>query len=100
MARKTLKAGVVGKLGPRYGVRIRRRVQEIETVQRQRHSCPRCLGRSVRRVSAGVWMCRRCGLVFAGGAYRPIVTTAIKRELPPAAEAALEAEEGKEEAEG
>jgi large subunit ribosomal protein L37Ae len=100
MARKTLKAGIVGKLGPRYGVKIRRRVQEIEEVQRQKHTCPRCLAKSVKRVSSGVWKCRRCGLAFAGGAYRPTVTTTIKRELPPAAEeAAVEAETEEAEAE-
>jgi len=97
MARKTLKAGVVGRLGPRYGVRIRRRVLDVETVQRQKHSCPRCLAKSVKRVSSGVWRCRRCGLTFAGGAYRPIVTTAIKRELPPKAEETAEETEEIEE---
>jgi DNA-directed RNA polymerase subunit P len=51
MARRTLKAGIVGKLGPRYGVRIRRRVQEVETLQRQRHSCPRCLAPRSRESS-------------------------------------------------
>ncbi|TLZ87954.1 MAG: 50S ribosomal protein L37ae, partial [Methanobacteriota archaeon] len=30
MARRTRKAGIVARFGPRYGVRIRRRVQEIE----------------------------------------------------------------------
>ena len=88
MTRKTLKAGVVGKLGPRYGVRIRRRVQEVEETQKRKHACPRCMSQHVQRVSAGVWRCRRCNLVFAGGAYRPIVTTAIKREV------ALKPEEG------
>ena len=99
MSRKTVKAGVVGRLGPRYGVRIRRRVQEVEAVQKQRHSCQKCLAKSVKRVSSGVWRCRRCGLIFAGGAFRPVVTTAIKRELPPKAEElAKETEEIEEKA--
>jgi large subunit ribosomal protein L37Ae len=93
MTRKTLKAGVVGKLGPRYGVRIRRRVQEVEEVQKAWHQCPRCMATSVKRVSAGVWECRRCGLRFAGGAYRPIVTTSIKREVPIKPEEAEPAKE-------
>jgi large subunit ribosomal protein L37Ae len=99
MARRTLKAGIVGKLGPRYGVRIRRRVQEVETLQKQRHSCPRCLARNVKRVASGVWRCRRCGLAFAGGAYRPVITTSIKRELPPTAEEAAAAAAKKEDEE-
>jgi len=99
MARRTLKAGITGRLGPRYGVRIRRRVQEVEELERKHHSCPRCLARNVRRVASGVWKCRRCGLAFAGGAYRPVVTTSIKRELPPTAEEAA-AEKAEEKAEG
>jgi len=97
MARRTLKAGIAGRLGPRYGVRIRRRVQEVEELQKQRHPCPRCLARNVKRVASGVWKCRRCGLAFAGGAYRPVVTTSIKRELPPTAEEAAAAEKEEEE---
>lgn len=86
MARRTRKAGIVGRFGPRYGVRIRRRVQEIEEGLRARHTCPRCQAVSVHRKSTGVWECRRCGNVFAGGAYRPIVTTTFKREVQETAE--------------
>jgi large subunit ribosomal protein L37Ae len=86
MARRTRKAGSVGRFGPRYGVRIRRRVQEIEEGLRHRHECPRCAAIAVRRDSTGVWGCRRCGYVFAGGAYRPIVTTSFKREIEAAKE--------------
>ena len=81
MARRTRKAGIVARFGPRYGVRIRRRVQQIEEGLKGRHTCPRCAAISVRRKSTGVWACRRCGYVFAGGAYRPIVTTSFKREV-------------------
>jgi ribosomal protein L37AE/L43A len=28
-----------------------------------------------------VWACRRCGLKFAGGAYRPVVTTDVRRRV-------------------
>jgi large subunit ribosomal protein L37Ae len=86
MARRTRKAGSVARFGPRYGVRIRRRVQEIDEGLRRRHTCPRCAAISVRRESTGVWACRRCGYVFAGGAYRPIVTTSFKREIQEAKE--------------
>src|SRR3989441_6486414 len=79
MARRTRKAGIVARFGPRYGVRIRRRVQEIEEGLKGRHTCPRCAAISVRRKSTGVWACRRCGYVFAGGAYPPIVATPLKR---------------------
>jgi large subunit ribosomal protein L37Ae len=90
MARRTRHAGIVARYGPRYGVRIRRRVQEIEETLRARHTCPNCQALAVRRRSTGVWECRHCGHVFAGGAYRPIVTTSFKRELAPAAEGEAE----------
>src|SRR2546425_5539662 len=79
MARRTRKAGIVARFGPRYGVRIRRRVQEIEEGLKGRHTCPRCAAISVRRKSTGVWACRRCGYVFAGGGSPPIVATPVKR---------------------
>ncbi len=94
MARRTRQAGVVARFGPRYGVRIRRRMQEIEEILRARHVCPNCQAVAVRRKSTGVWACRRCGTVFAGGAYRPVVTTSFKREV----QAAKETEEPESEA--
>jgi large subunit ribosomal protein L37Ae len=81
MARRTQQVGSVGRFGPRYGVRIRRRVQEIDESQRATHVCPNCQAQAVHRRSSGVWQCRHCGHVFAGGAYRPVVTTSFKREL-------------------
>lgn len=81
MSRRTAKAGPVARFGPRYGVRIRRRVLDIELGLRRRHVCPRCQAPKVKRTGTGVWRCRRCGLVFAGGAYRPIVTTSVRREI-------------------
>jgi len=87
MSRRTKKVGSVGRFGPRYGVRIRRRILEVELEQRKRHQCPRCSAYSVRRRGTGVWGCRRCGLVFAGGAYRPVVTTAVRTEVPATVEA-------------
>ena len=93
MSRRTKKVGSVGRLGPRYGVRIRRRILEVEGDQRKRHQCPRCAAYSVKRRSTGVWACRRCGLVFAGGAYRPVVTTAVRTELPTTGEATEKAPE-------
>jgi large subunit ribosomal protein L37Ae len=81
MSRRTKKVGSAGRFAARYGVRIRRRIQEVEVEQRKRHQCPRCLAYSVKRKSTGVWGCGRCGLVFAGGAYRPVVTTALRGEV-------------------
>src|SRR2546426_1067477 len=84
MARRTRKAGIVGRFGPRYGVRIRRRVQEIEEGLKGRHTCPRCAAISVCRKSTGVWACRRCGYVFAGGGPGPPLRPEPGRAVPKA----------------
>ena len=71
MSKRTKKAKSVGRFGPRYGVRIRRRVREVEARQKIDHPCPSCGAERVRRVSTGVWACRKCAFTFAGGAYYP-----------------------------
>lgn len=81
MARKTRKTGAAGPLGPRYGVRVRRRVREIVETKSRWHVCPRCNHASVKRVASGIWRCRRCTYTFAGGAYRPVVTTSVTRQV-------------------
>lgn len=70
MGRKK-KIGTAGRFGARYGQKARQGIAEIEKVQRQRHLCPRCKMHYVKRISAGVWGCRKCGAKFAGGAYAP-----------------------------
>lgn len=72
MGKSTKKVGGAGRYGPRYGVKIRRQIEDIEKKQRSRHTCPKCSHKSVRRVSAGIWHCRHCDHKFAGGAYQPV----------------------------
>lgn len=81
MARKTKKVGISGSLGPRYGVRVRRRYREVMEERSRWHLCPRCHHASVKRVSSGIWRCRRCDFTFAGGAYRPVVTTTVTKQI-------------------
>jgi len=68
MAKKT---GLAGGFGARYGTLVRRRYIDVVTGLRQKHECPRCRFRTVKRRSVGVWLCRKCGYKFAGGAYIP-----------------------------
>jgi len=65
------KVGLGGAFGARYGTVARKRYVEIVTGMRQKHECPRCRIKSVRRLSVGIWFCKRCGYKFAGGAYMP-----------------------------
>lgn len=71
MARRTKKVGSTGRLGARYGARLRRTVYEIEARRAEPHRCPSCATRALKRKAAGLWECRKCGLKFAGGAYVP-----------------------------
>jgi large subunit ribosomal protein L37Ae len=71
MGRKK-KVGTAGRFGPRYGKKIREKVAEIEAIQRQKHTCPKCGKRGVKRVSTGIWKCLKCGFKFAGKAYFPM----------------------------
>ena len=68
---KTKKVGSAGRFGNRYGKRIRNLIANIEKMQKQRYVCPRCGMLYVKRHSAGVWECRKCGVKFAGKAYSP-----------------------------
>ena len=64
--------GSAGRFGARYGSTLRQKVAMIEAKMRGAHRCPRCFTRgTVRRVSVGIWRCKKCGYTFAGGAWTP-----------------------------
>ncbi len=64
--------GIGGGFGARYGTITRRQHIEILTGLRSKHECPKCKFKTVKRWSVGVWLCKKCGYKFAGGAYAPI----------------------------
>ena len=55
----------------RGGATLRKRYGRIMETVRAYHKCPSCASPSVKRVSVGVWSCKKCGYKFAGGAYTP-----------------------------
>ena len=68
MARtKKVKASGKHKVG--YGTNVRRRLVAVESKQRKKQKCYFCDSESVKRKSAGIWNCKKCGKTFAGGAY-------------------------------
>ena len=70
----------VGRLGARYGKRVRERVADIEIGLRRNHPCQNCGFRAVSRVSVGVWKCRKCGRTFSGAAYTPTSDLGVTAE--------------------
>jgi large subunit ribosomal protein L37Ae len=68
---RTKKIGPTRGLGARYGSTVRKRYIKVVTELKKPHTCPQCGFQRVKRVSVGVWECRKCGFVFAGGAYTP-----------------------------
>jgi large subunit ribosomal protein L37Ae len=81
MAKRTKKAGTAGRLGPRYGVKIRRRIAEIEAQGRGRHECPKCKSKAVTRTGTGIWTCRHCKAKMASSAYNLTPPVSVKREV-------------------
>jgi len=73
------KVGPMGKLGPRYGTKVRKLVLEVERKLRQRYRCPNCGAVKVKRVDTSIWQCRRCGAKFAGAAYSPSALAAVQK---------------------
>ena len=71
MAKRTKKVGPAGRFQARYGVRARSRVKNVEIIQRDKHVCPSCKHKKVKRVGTSIWQCKKCGVKFAGGAYYP-----------------------------
>lgn len=69
MSKRTKKVGNTGWMGPRYGIRIRRRVLDIDRARGVSGTCPRCSTTTLDRVASGVFECRRCGVKFASGSY-------------------------------
>lgn len=71
MTKRTKKVGSVGRFQSRYGVRARTIIKNIEIIQKGKQNCPTCGNKKVKRVSSGIWQCRKCGAKYTGGAYIP-----------------------------
>ncbi len=71
----TKKVKSAGRFGSRYGVGIRKRVIKVESRQKKAGECPACGYLKVKRVAAGIFLCRKCAARFSGGAYYPQTLT-------------------------
>ena len=77
MAKRTKKAGIVGKYGTRYGGALRKISKKYEVSQHMRYVCPFCGKNAVKRVAVGIWRCSRCFKTMAGGAWTPTTNMAV-----------------------
>jgi large subunit ribosomal protein L37Ae len=68
---RTRKVGSAGRFGPRYGLKLKKKLLEVERKQKKKHACPYCNKPGLKRVAAGIWECPKCGNRFSGKAYFP-----------------------------
>lgn len=54
----------------RYGKKIRDGLKNIKRLTTRKYKCPLCTRISVRRISTGIWQCKKCGTKFASNAYK------------------------------
>ncbi|MBS7655033.1 50S ribosomal protein L37ae [Candidatus Bathyarchaeota archaeon] len=87
---RTKKIGLGASFSARYGTLARKRYVEIVSHMRLKHKCPKCHRRAVKRESIGIWVCRKCGFKFAGGAYTPITKLGESAERSTIKEAPIE----------
>lgn len=69
MASKLKKTKSAGRFGARYGKRVKARLVAVETKQRIKQKCPFCGKTGVKRLSKGLWQCKKCNKKFAHDAY-------------------------------
>lgn len=56
-------------LGPKYGSTLRKRYTRAFKLLKAKRTCPSCGSPRFRRAAIGIWVCPKCGLKIAGGAY-------------------------------
>ncbi|KAK3403595.1 60S ribosomal protein L37a [Sordaria brevicollis] len=79
MAKHTVKVGISGKYGTRYGSSLRKQCKRLEVPQHARYPCTFCGRKTIKRVSFGIWKChgQGCGKVMSGGAYMLATPAAV-----------------------
>jgi large subunit ribosomal protein L37Ae len=77
MERRTVKVGITGKYGTRYGAKLRKQAKAIEILQRTKYVCPFCGKQSIKRSAVGIWRCKACRRCIAGGAWEFATSAAL-----------------------
>ncbi len=69
MPSKSKKTKSAGRFGARYGRAVRVKLVKVEEKQRKKQRCPYCKKPGVKRLSKGIWHCKKCGKKFASDTY-------------------------------
>ena len=69
MTTKSKKTKSAGRFGARYGKKVKDKLVKVEVKQRVKQKCPFCKKLGVKRVSKGIWNCKKCGKKFASNTY-------------------------------
>ncbi|KAF2569693.1 hypothetical protein F2Q70_00026477 [Brassica cretica] len=64
-------------IGTRYGASIRKQIKKMEVSQHSKYFCEFCGKYGVKRKAVGIWGCKDCGKVKAGGAYTMNTASAV-----------------------
>ena len=59
----------IKRFGARYGRTVKHKFGAVEAMQRRKYKCPYCSKPSLKRVSLGIWQCRKCNAKIASRAY-------------------------------
>jgi large subunit ribosomal protein L37Ae len=69
MATKLKKTKSAGRFGARYGRSVRAKLVNVESKQRKKQKCPFCGKVGIKRLSNGIWKCKKCDKKFASDTY-------------------------------
>ena len=69
MPTKLKKSKSAGRFGARYGKKVRAKFVAVEEKQRQKQKCPFCSKTGVKRISKGIWHCKKCDKKFASSTF-------------------------------
>ena len=76
--------GPVKRFGVRYGRTVKHKRAKVEIEQKKPQLCPYCRRPKAKRLSAGIYKCKKCNAKFTGRAYflAPLVKEQVREEKP------------------
>ena len=66
---KLKKSKSAGRFGARYGRLAKTKLVKVEEKQNKKQKCPLCKRLGVKRLSKGIWECKKCGKKFASDVF-------------------------------